>query len=192
MDNSKEIKKKYFTVGSAGGYSSLTAFLKNTKFKDKKEVDRVLSDLRTYSVHKNVRKHYPRRRMMVKWTDDTWTMDIVDLLSLKYSNSHYGYILVLMDCFSRYLWTFPLKFKNADSVHDAFVSLFKKTKRRCRNLWSDADKAFFNKKMEALFKKENIHLYHTFSKKKAFLAELMVTIHFLHINSSLSYIFDRF
>jgi len=174
MNDPKNIKKKYFTVGSPAEYSSLTTFLKNSKFKDKLEVEKVLSDLKTYSVHKNIRKNYPRRKLMVMWTDDTWTMDIVDLLSLKFSNSHFGYILVLMDSFSRYLWSFPLKFKNAESVHMAFESLFKKTKRRCSNLWSDADKAFFNKKMDSLLKRENIHLYHTFSKKKAFQAELMV------------------
>ena len=174
MDKSKRIKTEYFTPGAPTGYASLSGFLKNSKYKDKNLVQKTLQDLRTYSIHKNVRKTFPRRKVMVSFIDVYWTMDILVMLKYKHNNSHYGYVLVILDCFSRYYFLCPLKKKDADSVHLALSTLFKMTPRRPEKIWADRDLAWYNKKVQSLLAKYKIQLYSTFSKKKAVLSELGV------------------
>jgi hypothetical protein len=158
VDKNKVISQ-YLTPGSSAGFSSLTSFLKNSKYKNKSEVENILSDLRTYSMHKPIR----RRKVHVNFIDDTWTFDIGIMLKYKYSNSHFGYFLVVQDVFSKYMWTFPLKKKDSISLLDAFAKLFKRTKRRPKKLWGDRDKAWYNKEFIAMLSKVNIKLYSTFS-----------------------------
>jgi L-rhamnose mutarotase len=170
----KKIISQYLTPGSASGFSSRTSFLKNSKFKNKEEVENVLSNLRTYSIHKPIRRTYKRRKVHVNFIDDTWTFDIGVMLKYKFSNSHFGYFLVVQDIFSKYIWTFPLKKKDCASLLDAFSKLFKKTKRRPKKLWGDKDKAWYNKEFLAMLEKYKIKLYSTFSTLKAVYAELAV------------------
>jgi hypothetical protein len=70
------------------------------------------------------------------------------MLKFKFSNFHFGYFLVIQDVFSKFVWTFPLKKKDASYVTDAFRKLFKNTKRRPTKLWGDKDKAFYNKECQ--------------------------------------------
>jgi hypothetical protein len=119
-----EIEKKYLTPGSKLGYSSFTSFLRNSKFKNINKIDNTLSSLRTYSIHKPIRSKYIRRKEIVNWIDDKWTLDIAVMLKYKFSNSHFGYFLVIQDIFSKFIWTFPLKKQDSTNVVDAFQKLF--------------------------------------------------------------------
>ena len=54
--------------------------------------------------------------------DDIWSLDFLDLneYGLKNNNRGYRYVLVVFDNFSKFVWTVPLKNKNAKSINDAF------------------------------------------------------------------------
>ena len=51
-------------------------------------------------------------------------MDLVIFENTARQNDMYGYILVVVDCFSKFLWTFPLKNKSASEILENLKRLF--------------------------------------------------------------------
>ena len=66
----------------------------------------------------------------------------------KNQNEGYRYILNIVDCFSRYAWSIPLKDKKAETVLNAFKTISRKPK----HIWVDEGKEFYNKKMDEWLK----------------------------------------
>lgn len=87
-------------------------------------------------IHKNVRKNFPRRHVILKDIDDLWQADLIDMQSFSKYNSHYKYILAVIDAFSKYAWAYPLKYKNKETVTAAFRKLLEQG-RVPKNLQTD-------------------------------------------------------
>jgi len=122
----EEIRKAYLDPKLPGSYSGIKKFLSHNKqFKDPKFVKQVLEDSRTYTQHRRKRRdknHF--RKFEVSFLNQITVIDTLDLLSLKYSNRHFAYILVCVNGFSRKLSLYPLKKKDANSVAKALEEHF--------------------------------------------------------------------
>ena len=70
----------------------------------------------TYTLHKPVRKRFPRNPYTVTNIDDVWEMDLADLSSLSKHNNKFKYLLNVIDIFSLYAWSVPLKDKTGTSI----------------------------------------------------------------------------
>ena len=64
-------------------------------------------------LHKPVRKHFKKRRVISKHVDDIWAADLVDMQYYSRSNKGFKYILMVINVFSKYGWAIPLKNKSA-------------------------------------------------------------------------------
>jgi transposase InsO family protein len=65
-------------------------------------------------LHKPARKKFPRRRKVyVPHKDHTWAADLVDMRSFATKNRGYKWIINIIDVWSRYAWSVPMKSKNA-------------------------------------------------------------------------------
>ena len=64
----------------------------------------------------------------------------------------FKYILTVLDGYTRYAWTVPLKHKDGLTVSNAFKEIMKKSKRKPNKLWVDQGKEFYNEHMYKLFK----------------------------------------
>lgn len=122
-------------------------------------------------LHKSARVNFPRRRVIVRGLDELFQADLVEMLPYAKLNRGFRYILVVIDVFSKFVWTAALKNKTAQSVTKAIKDIFITDKRIPKNLQTDAGKEFFNKDFENLMKKYNINHYSTFSSKKASVVE---------------------
>ena len=71
-------------------------------------------------LHRPARKTYPRRRVILKGIDDLWQADLAEFQLYARENKGYKYILIVIDCFSKYLWTRAIKNKSGEEVRDAF------------------------------------------------------------------------
>ena len=84
-------------------------------------------------------KNYETNKTMVESIDDTWSSDLLDMNDYGPKNNRgYRYILVVIDSFSKFGWTIPLKNKYAQSIIDAFSEFFKSSKSK-PNLFETAD-----------------------------------------------------
>lgn len=124
-------------------------------------------------IHKQARRNFPRRHVVMKDIDDLWQADLIDMQSTSKYNSGYKYLLAVIDTFSKYAWVYPLKKKNKEQITEAFKKLFKKG-RLPKNLQTDHGTEFYNTQLKLLLLKYNINHYSTFSVKKASIVERFI------------------
>ena len=86
-------------------------------------------------------------------------------------NKGYRYILNVIDCFSKYAWSVPLKDKKGKTVLDAFKFIVNSSDRKPAYIWVDEGKEFYNKDMTAWLKEEKITRYSTHGEHKSAIAE---------------------
>ena len=56
-------------------------------------------------------------KMDVHHIDDSWRLDILDIQDFRAENIRsFRYVLVVLDIFSKFGWTIPLKNKNEQSI----------------------------------------------------------------------------
>ena len=116
------------------------------------------------------KKYYPTNKTDVYHIDDTWSLDILDLKDYGPENNRgYRYVLVIIDNFSKYGWTSPLKNKNAQTIKDSFENILKSSKRKPKLIESDRGKEFYN------------NIFRDFLKKTLsnFILEILHTVLFL-------------
>ena len=70
------------------------------------------------------KKNYPTNKTHVCYIDNIWSLDILDLKDYgSENNRRYRYVLVVIDNFSKFGWTIPLKSKNAQTIKDSFENI---------------------------------------------------------------------
>lgn len=122
-------------------------------------------------LHRSVRKNFKRAKFQMRGIDDTFQIDLIEFIPYSRENRGYKYALVVIDVFSKYAWTIPLKNKTGKEVTTAMEKIFKESNRVCRNCQSDHGKEFYNKYFSTLMEKYKVNHYSTFSMKKASICE---------------------
>ena len=141
--------------------------IKNHQKREKASWSEVLAD----ELHKPFKRKFQRRQVLVNEIDDVWAADLVELQEWKNVNYGYRYILNVIDSFSKYAWSVPLKNGNGETVLDAFKYIVETSNRKLRYIWVDKGKEFYNKDMTAWLKDENILRYSTHGEHKSAIAE---------------------
>ena len=106
------------------------------------------------------KKNYPTNKTNVYYIDDIWSRDRLDLKDYGPENNRgYRYVLVVIDNFSKYGWTIPLKNKNAQTIKDSFENILINSKRKPNLIESDRGKEFYNNIFQSFLNNINIKLY---------------------------------
>ena len=99
--------------------------------------------------------------------DDIWGADLVDMQEWSRINNDFKYMLNVIDIFSKYAWSIPLKDKKGETVTEAFKYIVKNSNRKPRHIWVDQSKEFYNKIMDEWLKENKINRYSTFGEHKS-------------------------
>lgn len=125
-----------------------------------------------HELHKPARRNFPRRRTVIKGFDDLWQADLAEFIPYARENKGNKYILIVIDCFSKYVFARALKSKTSKETTTAMENILKnKDGRVPHNLQTDNGKEFYNQDFTKLMKKYGINHYSTYSVKKASIAE---------------------
>ena len=117
-------------------------------------------------------RNYPTNKTIIKSIDDTWSSDLLDMNDYAIKNNKgYRYILVVIDNFSKFGWTIPLKNKYAQSITDAFSQNVKSSKRKPNLLETDDGKEYVNKIFNEFLNNNKIKRYSRYTDKGAVFAE---------------------
>ena len=109
---------------------------------------------------KGPKKNYATNKTDVYSIDDIWSLDILDLKDYGPENNRgYRYVLVIIDNFSKFGWTIPLKNKNAQTIKDSFENILISSKRKPNLIRTDRGKEFYNNIFQSLLNNNNIKLY---------------------------------
>lgn len=143
----------------AGAYHLLRTIKKKKKLgkNSKQKVLSWLAEQDAYTLHKVVRKKFPRRMYNVSNIYDCFEADLADFRSIKSFNDNYTYVLFVIDALSKFLWVEPLKDKSGESVAKALRKLFSNNKDKlCILFQTDKGKEFTARAVQNVFKEFNI------------------------------------
>ena len=106
------------------------------------------------------KEKYASNKTNVYYSDDVSSLDILDLKVYGPKNNRgYRYVLVILDNFSKFGWTVPLKNKNAITKKDSFETILISSKRKSTLIESDRGKKFYNNVFQDFLNKNNITHY---------------------------------
>ena len=109
---------------------------------------------------KGPKRNYATNKTDVYHIDDTWSLDILDLKDYgPKNNKGYRYVLVVLDNFSKFGWTVPLKNKKAQTIKDSFENILINSKRSPNLIETDRGKEFYSNIFQDFLIKNNIKLY---------------------------------
>ena len=142
-----------------------------------KDIKRWLQSVETYTVHKDVRRKFPRSRVITNGIKDLYDMDLVHMADLKKYNDGYAYIFLIIDVFSRFAYAYPLRSKKPEEVIAALKKLFK-AGNIPTNARSDFGGEFVSNKTRQFLKEHNVNFYTTrnYDVKANFVERLAKTI----------------
>jgi transposase InsO family protein len=139
--------------GSYGGVRPLVRYSSSAV----KPTKSWLSSQDTYTLHKPVRKIFPRRKTFAKGINDLFQADLAEMQDLSRYNDGYRYILTCIDVFSKRAFAVAVRDKRGSTIASAFEIIF--TELAPNMLQTDRGTEFLNKDVQAVFKKYNIHHY---------------------------------
>ena len=166
MDPEQEqyLKAIYYDASHPASYSGLDKLYQAIKREGrfsitKRKLKEWLKTQETYSLHHQVRRRFKRIRVVDSSIGKQADCDLMDMRQL-----------VLINDFSRYVRTVPLRSKHGKGVAKAFRKIFNEGDRTDK-LRTDQGSEFTNKVVQKLFKDEKVHHFVTQKKTKASLAE---------------------
>ena len=160
------MKTKYSDKGPAL-FGSVNNLIKASNL-SRKKVKHFLHTEPAYTKYRTVIRKTPRLKVIVYDVDEIWSLDLAFVDKLAQYNHDVKYLLVAVDCMSRYLRVQPLKSKYATTTAEAFKLMI--TTKQPEKVWVDKGTEFKGS-FEALCKKKGINTYSTESEKKSAFAE---------------------
>ncbi len=125
----------------------------------------------THSLHKPVRKRFPRRRIVTHFPGQIVQSDLIDMQRYTTKNSGYKFIIVVIDCFSKYLWVRPLKSKRGEETATALRNIFKSMRYPVQSIIFDEGLEYLNSHVKNVLSEYHIYYYHIKTTHKASTAE---------------------
>lgn len=126
-------------------------------------------------IHRPARRTYYQRHVKVKGLRDLFQADLIDMNTKKEFNRSYSYILLVIDCFSKYIFARPIKRKDKVDCTEAMRSILKSKEKMFlkppKFLHTDQGGEFHNHMFKKMLAEYNITLYSTGSNLKASIAE---------------------
>ena len=93
------------------------------------------------------------------------------------NNKGYRYILVVIDNFSKFGWTIPLKNKYAQSITDSFSQIIITSRRKPNVLETDDGKEYVNKIFNEFLNNHNIKRYSGNTALKQYLLKDLIELY---------------
>ena len=155
------IKNVFFNPKHAGSFGGVMTVYREVKKRDPtitlREVKDFLSGQNTYTLHKPLRKKFPRNKVVVQDVDKQWMADLADMTTHQKANDGFKYILTIIDVFSKYAWAYPLKTKTPRAVKEVFEKIFQE--RKPDAVQTDQGTEFNNKTFKKFLTDNNVSYF---------------------------------
>ena len=144
----------------------------NQKLKDLTQAIEMLKTPNSWMTQKNIKifitevyskppkMNYNTNKTDVYYIDDIWSLGISDLKDYGPENNRgCRYVFVIINNFSKFGWTTPLKNKNAQIIKDSFENILISSIRKPNLIESDRVKEFYNIIFQDFLNKNIIKIY---------------------------------
>lgn len=162
MGTSKDIDwgRVYFDPSQPGSFGGVEALTRATGGR-REDARKWLEKLISYTVHKPIRKKFPRRMVQVRGPFSGWQADLVDMQAISKDNDGKRFILTVIDVFSKLAFSEPLKNKTGVEVTKAFRNILKRSGKNPKKLHTDFGTEFLNSTFQKMLKSEGIGFFTT-------------------------------
>ena len=143
----------------------------NSKVAYTRALNKFIERNETYSKFKPIRQKFPRRKTKVHGPFNTYQIDLSDYQKFKYRNRHYGWILFIIDAFSRYGYCIPLKTKSGPNTVAALEKWLLSLNHFPKFIYSDAGTEFTSTRAKNLFRSRGISHFILGGQHKAAIVE---------------------
>ena len=120
MDMDRYLKRIYFNPRSPFSYSSPSKLYLKSKRDGKgyklQEIKDWLAKHEEYTLFKPSNKVFSRNKIIFPYEDYQYTSDTMNMKAYANDNDEYAYVLVILDAFTRFAWTFPLRSLRSEEV----------------------------------------------------------------------------
>jgi len=140
----------------AGSFRGLDSIRRHTKV-DIDTARKWLMGEKSYTLHKQSKLKFRRRRTIARGINELWQADLVDLSLLSNENDGHRYLLTCIDVFSKFARVEPLKNKSGLALTAAFTKMI--ASHQCKLLQTDKGTEFLNGSFQKLLKDRNIRHY---------------------------------
>lgn len=131
--------------------------------------------LEAQELHKPVVKKFTKRKIVTLGIDDLWAADLVIMSQYSSENDGFKYMINVIDTFSKYAFSEPLKTKSGIEVAKSFIAIIKKAEnvnhKPPKLLHTDKGLEFRNKDFKKVLQEYNIKMYHTENEEKSAIIE---------------------
>ena len=150
----------YTMPGEPGSFGGARRPFIGTLF-DRRKAQRYLRTQDAYTLHRQAKRRFPRRKTHSKGIANLYQTDLVDQSSLSNFNNSYRYILTCIDVFTKRAWAIRLRRKTGREVTAAFRKVLATSDRNPRMLQTDKGTEFLNAAFQRMLAVNDIHWYST-------------------------------
>ena len=154
------LQKVYTDPKLSGAFTGPAKFYKWLKLHGKykptlKYVKKWLQGAESYTLHREIKRKFPRNKVYVSSIDELWDIDLADFQNISKYNDGYRYVLYAIDILSRRAWAQPLKTKKPVDVIKGLKAIFNEGRKPLR-IRSDKGSEFIAASVQKFFKEQNI------------------------------------
>jgi transposase InsO family protein len=176
LQKETQLRNLYYSPGDPGSLGGIDRLYRRARDVglpvSRKDVKNFLAGQLTYTLHRQVRKHFPRNKTYAGFVDRQWQADLADMQKLSTHNDNYRYILTCVDVLSRFAWAIPVKSKQSKDMRIAMKTLLRQSKPRVpERLQTDKGTEFFNREVSSFLRSKKIHHFASESDTKAAIVE---------------------
>lgn len=174
----RDLSNIYFNADDEAAFGGVSRLYKAVKDRGLgytlDQVKEWLQSQDAYSSFKPVNHNIVRPKVIVP--DKFYQMDTDTVNMTKYSNQNksYKYILILIDIFTRYLFTYPLKTLTGKEMVKALTYIFQTYNIRPQRIRSDRGSEYISTMVQDFFRDNNITSFTTTNEVKANIAERVI------------------
>lgn len=169
------LESVYFNPRNPAAFSSLDKLYRYVR-KDGKyvlgkgKIKKWLLEQESFAVHRGTRAIPKRRRVIAPYKYYQFDCDTADMSFYGSENSHYLYFVLLIDIFTRYVWTVPLKTKTGKEMVRALDGVFSKGDKPER-LRTDKGTEYLNRFVQSYLTEMGVKHFETQNEPKSSYAE---------------------
>ena len=164
------LHKTYYNPGNPASFSSIKklrdAAIAKGFTPTYKQIQEWLLHQQVYSLSKAAHTNFPRGYVVQSGLHIQWDLDLIDFNNIKAENDGYPYILMVMDQFSRFLYTVKLPNKTPQEVASALAVIIQKSSITPRAIYHDAGMEFIGAAMKEFCLKHKIKQFVTSTEHK--------------------------
>ncbi|RLA19857.1 MAG: hypothetical protein DRQ56_04475 [Gammaproteobacteria bacterium] len=135
------LQKVFYDTSSPACYAGLQPVYREAKKRlpsiKISDVKSFLQEQDVYTLHKPIRRKFPRNKTVAVGIDSDWQADLCDVWKIKKYNDGYCHILTVIDVLSKFAWAVPIKNKKPETVAEAFKQIIKTSNRKPWRLYTD-------------------------------------------------------